>query len=273
LVVIWGVHTPDWMDALAPSAAVWKALPQVREVMLLSDSAPHIPLRARWGRRTVVVPLMEVHIGRRPDGFAALVPTAEALETLGDKARFEDYSVARNLSHLCPPSFDSIEAATFPCVIKRTNLNGGCGVELAETPERARRILEREPFAGHPCLIQALAPVRVEYVVHCVCVAGRIVWHQVYACDREQTQIRRGGDGVPLRRATLPDSVKAELEAFLLPLAYSGPCNADCTWDDDGRLMVFEINPRLGGSLMRPENAPDLAACLSAIIAHAAPDA
>ena len=273
LVVIWGVHTPDWMEALAPSAPVWKALPEVREVLLLPDSAQGVPFRARWGRRTVVIPLMEVHIERRPRGCGALVPTPEALAIFGDKGRFADYMETHRLAHLCPTSYGSIEDAAFPCVIKRTNLNGGCGVELAETPERARSILEREPFAGHPCVIQALAPVRVEYVVHCVCVDGRIVWHLAYACDRERGQIRRGNDGVALRRASLPDSVKEELESAVRPLAYTGPCNMDCSWDDDGRLVVFEINPRFGGSLMRPANAADLAACLSAIIAHASANA
>lgn len=272
LVVIWGVHTPDWMDALAPSAPVWKQLPEIREVVVLPDSARDVPWRARWGRRTVVIPLMEVHIERRPARYAALVPTSEAVATLADKGRFVDYVENHRLAHLCPTPYSSIEAAAFPCVIKRTNLNGGCGVELAATPEQARHLLEREPFAGHPCIIQSLAPVLVEYVVHCVCLDGRIIWHRVYACDREKEQIRRGGDGVALRLVTIPDSVLEKLESFLLPLAYSGPCNVDCTWDDDGRLVVFEINPRLGGSLMRPENAVDLAACLSVIIAHAVRD-
>lgn len=273
LVVIWGVHTPDWMDALAPSAPVWKHLPGVREVQVLPDSAPGVPLRARWGRRTVVIPLMEVHIKRRPVRYASLAPTPDALATLADKGRFADYVAKHGLAHLCPTPYGSIEAAVFPCVIKRTDLNGGCGVQLAATPERARSILASAPFAGHPCIIQSLTPVLVEYAVHCVCVDGRILWHRAYACDREREQIRRGDDGVALRRADVPEAVLRELESFLRPLAYSGPCNFDCTWDDDGRPVVFEINPRLGGSLMRPEHAADLAACLAVVLAHASTDA
>lgn len=273
LVVIWGVHTPDWMDALAPSAPVWKALPDVREVLLLPDSAPGVPLRARWGRRTVVVPLMEMHIERRPARYASLAPTPAALATLADKGRFVDYVARHGLTHLCPTPYGSIEDAAFPCIIKRTDLNGGCGVQLAATSEQARSILARVPFAGHSCVIQSLAPVLVEYAVHCVCVGGRILWHRAYACDREREQIRRGNDGVALRSAAVPEGVLRELESFLRPLAYTGPCNFDCSWDGDGRLVVFEINPRLGGSLMRPEHVADLAACLAVILAHASVNA
>ena len=269
LVGIWGVHTPDWMDALAPAAAVWKQLPAVRAVLVLPDSAPGIPFRARRGRRPVVIPLMEPHIARKPGRYASLTPTPDALATLADKGRFADYAARHGLAHLCPTHYPSIETAAYPCIIKRPDLNGGCGVALAQTLDRARNILEREPFAGHPCVIQSLVPVEVEYAVHCVCRAGRILWHRVYACDRARDQIRRGDDGVALRNATVSDAVLRELERFLRPLAYTGPCNFDCTWDADGRLVVFEINPRLGGSLMRPEHVADLAACLDVIVAHA----
>lgn len=39
----------------------------------------------------------------------------------------------------------------------------------------------------------------------------------------------------------------------------------------DGRLAVFEVNPRLGASLMRPENGADLAAAIGALLAAALP--
>lgn len=269
VVVIWGLHSPDWMHALAPEAPVWKAIPQVQAVLQFSRHEQYVPLGIRWGRRIVVIPLMESHIAERPTHYAALVPTMRALDIFSDKARFSNYVESHGLAAFCPTTYGSIEDTTFPCVIKRTNLNAGQGVEIAASVEQARTLGSREPFVGHPYVVQAMVPCTVQYVVHCVCSEGRIIWHVVYAYDLGEHQILRANYLYALRRATISEPLLREVEAFLAPLAYSGPCSVDCTWRDDGRLVVFEINPRLGGSLMRPENTGDLASCLSSIIAGA----
>lgn len=269
LVVIWGVHSADWMTALAQEAPVWKALPEVVAVLHRGPPAERVPRRHTRGRRTVVIPLMEAHIAQRPKHYAALVPTREALAILADKTRFANYVRARSLAHLCPTTYASIETATFPCVIKRLDLNTGEGVEVAATPVRAQELLANAPFAGHPFVLQERVSFETEYVVHCVCRRGRILWHAAYAYDFPEQQIRKAGAHCTIRRTTVPESLLGELESILLPLEYSGPCNVDFILDADGRLKIFEINPRLGGSLMRPENLPDLTACLAAIIATA----
>jgi carbamoylphosphate synthase large subunit len=268
-VVIWGVHSPDWMDALASGAPVWRRCPGVRTVLLMSSPNAKISWWTRWGRRIVVIPLMEEHLLGYPRQYASLVPTPEALKTLGDKAHFADYVRRQGLAELCPQHYASPMEVRFPCVIKRTNLNGGHGVEIAASLEHANALIAREPFSGHPVLWQELVKCAVEYVVHGVCLHGRVIWHRVYARDVPEGRICRSGDGSKLRRASIPDRVMAKLEALLLPLHYSGPFNADCTWDEAGWLKVFEINPRLGGSLMRVENTDHLAECLSVVITHA----
>lgn len=269
VVVIWGMHSPDWMNALAANAPVWKGIPQVKAVLNRTRPGTSVPLGLRWGRRVVVIPLMENHYAECPTGYSGLLPSLNAIEILGNKARFADYVRRHGLAAWCPGNYASFEKATFPCVLKRTNLNAGRGVEIATSPDEARHFSSLELFAGHAYLIQALVPCTIQYVVHCVCVEGRIVWHVVYAYDFNRQEVMRANYLYALRRATISASMLRKLEAFVMPLAYSGPCSVDCTWDDDGGLMVFEINPRLGGSLMRPENTTDLAACLSVIIAHA----
>ena len=56
---------------------------------------------------------------------------------------------------------------------------------------------------------------------------------------------------------------------MLRPLAFSGPCNADYRLTVDGRLQIFEIDPRLGGTLMLPSQSDQLRAALACIIEHA----
>lgn len=269
LVVIWGKHSADWMSALGPSSDVWASVPGVRKVLLMRPPAGRVPWWRRAGRRTVVIPLMEEHAVNLPAGGAVFAPSRRAVETLGDKARFARYAGEQGLSASCPRTYGSLEEAMFPCVIKRTDLNGSVGVEIADAREQAMAVASRSPFSGHACLIQEHVPFATEYVVHCVCRSGRVIWHIVYAHDGQRLLARDRNGKPPLRRAPLPPAVLARLEAFLTPLDYSGPCNADCTWDEAGRVVVFEINPRMGGTLMRPEHRADLASCLSVIVAEA----
>ena len=71
------------------------------------------------------------------------------------------------------------------------------------------------------------------------------------------------------RQSPLPDTVIRQIEAILLPLAFSGPCNVYYKLSSDGRVQIFEINPRLGGTLMLPAQAEHLRAAMACIIEHA----
>ena len=75
-----------------------------------------------------------------------------------------------------------------------------------------------------------------------------------------------------MRRWTIatPDAIVRQIEAVLAPLAYNGPCNLDYKLDPDGKIRVFEINPRLGGSLMMPQHGEELRQALACIVANAA---
>lgn len=54
-------------------------------------------------------------------------------------------------------------------------------------------------------------------------------------------------------------------EKFLIPCKYSGICNIDFIIVNDN-IKIFEINPRLGGSLMMSLNRKDLVKILTSCI-------
>ena len=70
-------------------------------------------------------------------------------------------------------------------------------------------------------------------------------------------------------RIATPDAVLNQIEEVLRPLAFSGPCNIDYKLTADGRVQIFEVNPRLGGTLMLSSQAEHLRAALACIVAHA----
>lgn len=61
--------------------------------------------------------------------------------------------------------------------------------------------------------------------------------------------------------------VRGQLERVPAPLAYRGPSVVNYKFAVDGTVQVFEINPRLGGSLLQPPQAARLREALGHILA------
>ncbi|MFG1478158.1 hypothetical protein V5F53_05755 [Xanthobacter sp. V4C-4] len=270
--VVYGSHAPNWNAALAPSARVWTLIEGVSDVLVVDD--PQAPLPAPLaGVRTVVVPLMEPHLLACPrDRHEGLIPTPHMVATLADKAAFAAHAARHGLAAHCPQVFASAEAARFPCVVKRIDLRSGKGVEIATSAAHLAELLHTAPWNGFPVLLQAYEPVQDELVIHAVCRNGRVL------VQRSCRHIMKPGARIRRPRTTqanepwpTPEPMVEVLERFLAPLDYNGPCNADYGIRADGSLCVYEINPRLGGSLMAPANAPALADMLGTLARHARP--
>jgi glutathione synthase/RimK-type ligase-like ATP-grasp enzyme len=253
-IEIHGRHSPDWMNALAPSSDVWRYLPRFQ----------------LGARKRIVIPLLEKHVASMPDDCWALVPDARSLSVFADKLAFAHYAAQRGLGALVPRTLD-LAAPKFPAVLKRTNLNAGIGVVVVTSQAELDAHLGREPWAGQKLVLQELIEARTEYVTHVVCAGGRIVWHRSYAYAHDTARTIRGtlNSASTIQPVRLMATELAAFEKFTLPLGFDGPANIDFRRRADGSLAILEINPRLGGSLMRPENTRDLAGALNAIIRHA----
>ncbi|MFG1402822.1 hypothetical protein [Xanthobacter sediminis] len=271
-IVVYGTHSEDWNESLAPTAPVWAQVDGVREVLLAADTTAPLP-PPRDDMRTIVLPLMEPHLLACPRAeHEGLLPSHEAVRTLSDKGAFAAYAAREGLAHHCPPVFASPEAAELPCVVKRLDLNAGVGVEVAATRKALREMLDTAPWSGFPVLIQGYVPHAHEFATHTVCRKGRIVLHRTFRKTlHAQARIQRPGSSVTTAAPPPADRHLRVLESFLAPLRYDGPCNFDYMIREDGSPCVFEINPRLGGSLMKTPNRAALAAVLNAIVRGAGP--
>lgn len=269
-VILYGLHTRDWMTALT-SAALWKELDFVEQVLLVTDAPkPDIPDPVPATIRTVVIPLLETHTKNCPRNFPSLIPDALSLYMLGDKLAFSAYVRWNRLQHLCPVTYPNSEEADYPCILKRADLNGGTGISVVNSLQHLQSLLPLRGWSGKTIVLQSLVRGDMEYVTHCVCKDGRILWHCSFACEMYSDQDIRGPLNVKARQAyTISEKNIADIEAFLLPLHYTGPCNVDYKLGEDGTIIVFEINPRLGGTLMLPENVDYLREALLCIIKNA----
>jgi hypothetical protein len=270
-VIIYGTQAPAWISALGPGAAVWRKIPQIKDVVL----RPHNPFE-RWHeprlrhRRTVVIPLMEPHIETFPLQYKALAPDAVALKTLRDKAAFAAFAKKIGLDGYCPTSYGRVMDATFPCVLKRVDLSSSNGVVLVKSYEHLQSLFADDEWNGKKFILQSFAPGAQEYVTHCVCRDGDILWHCSYEYGMSSPDDIRSAETIKaVRPYKLSDRHLDVIGKFLKPLSYDGPCNVDYKISDEGELVVLEINPRLGGSLMDGRHVDDLAVSLSHIIDNA----
>jgi hypothetical protein len=268
-IVAVGSKTPGWTKALAADAPVWAGMSARASAAVMLDGWRSPRIDSVSARRRLVIPLREPNIVACPRECWALIPSRRAVTTFADKRRFARFVDKQGLNALAPVHYRWGAAMHYPVVLKRTDLNSASGVALVHSAEDLLAYRKSEMWAGRPVVIQEAVPGRLDYVTHCVAVDGRIVWHCSYAFELEHDLVLRGPRVTDHPRPHL--ATRAELrqmERFLRPLRFSGPVNFDYKRGPGG-IVVFEINPRLGGSLFREQNVGDLRACLIAIARHA----
>jgi predicted ATP-grasp superfamily ATP-dependent carboligase len=267
-VIVYGRHSPDWMSALAPTAPVWPGLDLVREVVHVDATEDDLPARIRRDCYPILLPLMEEHARAAPVNIASLTPDAELIDLLADKGLFAAYLLERNLAAFAPQLYQSHEDVDYPCIVKRTDLNGGLGVDQVLDREALDQIVEAKSLHREKFIIQAWVGGTDEYVTHAVLRDGEIVWDKTFHYDLGQDNALRTAQVTSdyrIERTPTPTSLRDVLSAIAADLGLSGPVNVDYKIVD-GRPVIFEINPRLGGSLMRPENVDLLAEALKAVV-------
>lgn len=268
-VVIFGNYADNWLARLS-DAQTWETVPGVTEVRVWPDDpARPLPPPAA-GVRNVIIPLSEDNIVHCPRTMDSLIPNHRAVEVLRNKAAFAAYVEEAGLSELCPITYATREQVRYPCIVKYVNAAFAFGSRILRSDRELDAFLSTEPWGSGKFIVQQCLPAPVEYVTHCVCKGGRILWSCTFSFEKETGQeIRQGVVFKSMTAIDPPAGALVSIERLLLPLAYDGPCNIDYTLTPEGRIAVFEINPRFGGTLMLPINRGYLQQTLSCIIANA----
>lgn len=256
-VLIWGYHCDEWNCAINSSLS---SLPNVSSVIQISSnsSIENMPLNV-----DIIIPLMECDILSVISNPKALTPSIEAIAIFADKLEFFKYAQLHNLIKYIPNTYTT-NPNLYPCVLKRTNLNNSNQMYVCHTESDLQSNLNI--VSPNPYVIQKYIKGKTEYVTHIVCVDGDIIYHisyetihfEDYHLKCRQTPIKEMKTYSPSKK------ILNIFTKFLRPLKYTGPCNFNYKLDPDP--IVFEINPRLGGSLMLESNRLDLCKILNSII-------
>lgn len=178
------------------------------------------------------------------------------LKRLNNKKLFIDYAIEYNLSKYIPrPYSKSSDRSENPLVIIKPDESCySMGVYKKRLAE-----LDDKEFENN--VVQEYIKDPEEYAGYFVAYMGNITYSFAYLGNHGNTEFIKcdGGkhDNTPKKRVLLDNKIVNELQLFLKPTLYTGTCCFDFKIKD-GNLKVFEINPRMGGSLNFPENKKDL---------------
>jgi hypothetical protein len=269
-VLLYGVPYADWNAPLA-DRRLWEGVRGVADVLRLPAVPVLSALIARFaGNPQIVIPSKMEHAARLPRHWRSLSPDRASIRALGDKRQFAIYMAANGLGDYCPTTYAGPADAVFPCVMKRLDLASSRGIVVVNSRAEFENHLQSDIFHRQQYTLQALVAGTVEHATYCICKDGAVLWHCTFLTEVAHPDTVKSEDNV-LRRWKIetPGPIVRQIEKVLAPLAYSGPCNLDYKLGPDGKIRIFEINPRLGGSLMMPQYGEDLRQALSCIVDNA----
>ena len=266
-VVILGAHYA-WERALESDSPVWKFLPEVVRLTII-DSNPGAALarHAEAGLVSLVIPLLEGHIRFCDASHPGFFPNPAAMEILADKLLFSRYMEESAPDH-APVSYTDPGAVSYPCVVKCNRQSAGKGTEIVHNAEELDDFMTDRRWRPSPKLLQGLIPGQREWVTHAICRPGEVLWYASYEYELPaEEMVRRPDQGGWITCRETPPEVLAFMRKLSADLGYEGPLNMDFKLLN-GRLYVFEVNPRFGGSLMLPQHVMVLAEALRCLIAQ-----
>lgn len=272
-VIIFGTHTDSWNTALASEAAVWKRIPEVQCVERFDKIPAARPPESIKENRQVIIPLMERHIRQCPNNYQSLKPDLHSLSILENKANFGRYMQQSGLKRFHPHIYSSIDEVEFPCVLKKIDLNGGNGIFILNSEAEFFDKLKEKNWTEHDYILQQYVSGQ-DHVTHCIFKKGEMLENCSFIYERiDPAQITQASNILRCSPFAPSSRLLDKIISILAPLNYSGPCNVDYRILPSDDIMVLEINPRLGGSLMGPKHVEYLADQLSCLIQNAHLDA
>ena len=269
-VIIFGIHSEDWMEALGPDAPVWNTIAEAKEIIIIADATDsRLSYIDESKKCSVIIPLMETHAKAVPRDIASLVPDHFCIDLLSNKRLFAEFMRERNYDDIIPIHYETKEEAAYPCVLKRLDCNAGVGIAVVDSRQYLDKLLLHPLWLGKDIVLQQFIPGEQEYVTHCVFKNGRLLWQCSFLYKmNDPNPIRGPHSNFTLEAVETAPFILNTLKSILSGISYTGPCNVNYKIVS-GNFIIFEINPRLGGSLMKAENIMYLHGALSTIIRSA----
>lgn len=185
-------------------------------------------------------------LARNADALAPtrlLLPDERYIETMLDKLHMVDALAAKKIP--VPPSYtlaDDLRDMSFPCISKPRSGRGSRDVRVLDSPNEALALKQKMGSAARQMVVQEKIE-GVEYTVQMIADSR--------GCLQAIVPVKVGVKrGITLRAETEEEPrVMAACRAVHLALPTTGCYNIQLIMTAEGRVLPFEINPRISTTL------------------------
>ena len=267
LVVPYGSSHENWKAALSHTSPIWDELPHVETVIIVEDF--EFPLKQISSKylETVLIPLKEQAILNHPQGHLTLVPSKKLVELASHKDKFYNFLTDQGFKEYFSQPLDVPDFST-SFIVKRLQGEGGLGIFLVWDEKRYEEVLQQPSLQGQPYILEEYIEGDNEYVFYVVCKGGEILWHASLMGQPPTDSHVQKGSFTNASEITISSDIYDVFKDIFKALNYDGPANFNYKLKDN-KPIIFEMNPRIGGTLMDPKFKHLLSGCLQAITLNA----
>lgn len=169
----------------------------------------------------------------------------QTIETLYYKDKFAKF-MNEYFSNCVPPTYFDDKQLIFPTIMKPIDGCAGYGIIIFKNKGEYEN--SKIKF-NNTYIIQEYVCSAYITTGHFLCDSGNILWTAIYTSKSAEYVIKRGA----ITNYTKRNLSENEINVFsdiLKKLNYHGLCCIDYCIDNNDKIKIFEINPRIGGSLV-----------------------
>ena len=267
LVVLYGNSYEHWKTALSHTSSIWDELPYVETVVIVENFEFPLKQIANKYSETVLIPLKEPAILDHPQGYLTLVPSKEVVNLASYKDTFYNFLADHNFKEYFPKPLDAPDFTT-PFILKRLHGEGGFGIFLVWNEERYKEVLTQPSLKNEPYILEEYIEGDDEYIFYAVCKQGEILWHASLIGQPPTDSRVQKGSFANASEVEITKEVYNVFKGIFKALNYDGPANFNYKLKNN-KPVIFEMNPRIGGTLMDPKFKHLLVNCLKTITLNA----
>jgi carbamoylphosphate synthase large subunit len=270
LVVIYGKGLwSSWKDALGAESDFWKGFSSIEKVIEVDDIDFPLEDVCKNYNRVVLIPLSVQDNFNHPKGCLTLVSSHDTLNTFNNKELFYKFLERNGLKEYFPKLLNiTSNTPEFPFIMKRLDLYAGVGIALIWDQERYQWALNNHRFKDQEYLVQEYIEGDVEYVTQVMCKDGEILWNVTFEGPVPKDGKVNMGPFAENKIVTMEPEVLDVFRKIFNLANYSGPANVNFKLRD-GKPIIFESNPRFGGSMFLPMFRPQLKQSITALLNNA----
>ena len=270
-LIFYGKHSIQWMKVLNNTLMNKTLKNYVNTINNIYSINCIKKYKSTYIQNCYIIPLMEKHMIELYSHYdinqmKILMPSLDIINTFMCKKKFSEYIENNMLSSYTPITYKNNKDICNHIIIKPLNLNNGSGMMIIK--HDINNIYDYTNY-----IVQEYIENNTEYCAYIVAKKGKIILCITYIYIHKEVYHIKTSTGFVnnilsqnniltqgviniepnepiLYKINLERKYIDDLEKLLLPCQYDGICNIDFTIICNN-IKVFEINPRLGGALMK----------------------